>query len=327
MGSFVLHMAPASPHPRLRPSRLAYRFSMSLATAADLPSELITRIIEDLFISCHWAITAPFKSNYISPQEATDVLKNWSLVSIDWANTVRQWWFFRHEAFLCSRDEFELLIEHIEHGSTRLNMLSDVVQYWRLRQDWHSRSWCHQWSMLFHRRQPLSKKSEDSPIGQSITLQGPIPSHFPPSAFHSPHWSLPRSLPSCFLRFTSVTLSDIHFPSLANFSKLIRHFAHLNGLSLQDVVVDNLDAVSLPCITLSPGSGMPTQFSVSIQRKAGSMASIAPAGMQAARILRPGPKSRLISQQEWEVIPTLMSSVADIDKFDRWHVRCTSFVV
>lgn len=114
-------------------------------------------------------------------------------------------------------------------------------------QDWESPSWCHHAHKFSWTRMPSPWVS-----AQQLSLCGPVPAYLPRSAYRSPHWGLPRSMPDCHLPFTDVTLRDIHFPCLSDLGALARHFTQILCLLLENISWGSTDIpLSFPRVKTS----------------------------------------------------------------------------
>lgn len=143
----------------------------------------------------------------------------------------------------------ELLGFYAKHGSKRLVPIAHRLYRWTLEQTWASRSWCHlRYTSSFRLPNPDTPYTDGKGIdlcdGKGIHLHGPVPSSLPVSALHSPHWSLPRSMPACYTPFVHLILYDIHFPSLSSLFKLVRHFKSLRWLHLITITWDQVEVMA-----------------------------------------------------------------------------------
>lgn len=205
------------------------------ATAAHIPPELLPRILD--FVGTNdkgWALPWERREG-----ESLRDLKSCSLVSLHWANQCRDvllgtWARIK----VRSLEEMKSLEFYAKHGSERLVLTPDLIQQWCLEQTWASRSWCH----VRYNSSFCTKNVDEDDLhadGLALTLAGPVPSSLPVSVLHSPHWSLPRSLPACHTPFTCLQLSAIHFPSLSSLAKLLRHFRFLSIMYLEKITWDD----------------------------------------------------------------------------------------
>lgn len=196
---------------------------MTFATAADIPHELLPLILEYVGTDDNG------RGDPRDRGQDTD-LQDCSLVCVDWANRCRpvllDMWIE-----VCSREELKSFEFYGKHGSRRLPPAADFIQGWFLRQTWEGRSWCHvRYTSSFRAKNPYKHGPHADGLG--LELRGPVPPSLPVSSLHSPHWSLPRSMPACYTPFTHLTLDDIYFPSLSSLVKLLRHFRYLSELDL-----------------------------------------------------------------------------------------------
>lgn len=179
------------------------------ATAADLPPELFPLILDYLRTDNRGY------EEYIREVWVRDMM-SCSLVCLYWANRCREYLFRGHEVVIKSLAEFLTLESYATDGCTRVVPFYDVIRRFTVEQTWDSAAWCYRISTSC-----LIRSGETR-----LVLSGPVPSHLPRAAYRSPHWSLPRSMPSPYLPFTNVTLRDIHFPCLSDLLALLRHFKH-----------------------------------------------------------------------------------------------------
>lgn len=204
------------------------------ATGTDIPPELWPRILEYVGTKAggegeDWERTRG---------HGLRDLKSCSLVCIDWENRCRHIIFTGIWIRVRSQEQIESLDFYAKHGSNRLVPISHRIYRWTPEQTWASRSWCH---LCYN--SSLHLKSHDTD-GVDLTLVGPVPSSLPVSALHSPHWSIPRSMPACYISFTTLVLKDIHFPSLSSLFKLVRHFKSLCRLYLVRITWDQVEIMA-----------------------------------------------------------------------------------
>lgn len=182
------------------------------ATAADLPPELFPLILDYL--------RTDVRGIYLGYDPKRDVwvrdMMSCSLVCLYWANLCREYLFSDWTLVIKSLAEFLTLESYAAGGCTRLVQLHRFIRRFKVEQTWDSAAWCYR----IH-KSCLIQSGETH-----LFLSGPVPSHLPRSAYRSPHWSLPRSLPSCYLPFPNVTLRDIQFPCLSDLLALLSHFKH-----------------------------------------------------------------------------------------------------
>lgn len=195
------------------------------ATAADLPPELFPLILDYLCTDVRG-----------DDEDDRDVwvqdMMSCSLVCLYWANRCREYLFRGHEVVIKSLAEFLTLESYAADGCTRLVPLYDVIRRFTVEQTWDSAAWCYR---IYKSRLRALRWSE-------LVLRGPVPSHLPRAAYRSPHWSLPRSMPSCYLPLFNFTLHDIHFPCLSDLLALLRHFKHSEGfITLESVTWAEVD--------------------------------------------------------------------------------------
>lgn len=180
------------------------------ATGADLPPEVIVIIPT-------WVGTNPYGvlEQFWWKVEGLPDLQRCALVCLYWANKCRRWIFAGRirPRTTCitprSLAELEELEFYAVHGSACLEALKDLVRSWTIEQHWNANSWCH------HRQWSLFKCKHIQNSGRRSALTGPKLPSLPLTVLHIPHWSIPKTLPSCFTPFIRVELSDVHFPSLA----------------------------------------------------------------------------------------------------------------
>lgn len=115
-------------------------------------------------------------------------------------------------------------------------------------------------------------------------------------------------------------LSNIRFPSLLSFAKLISNFKRIENLYLKDLTVDRLDVSDL---AFAP-SWVPRWQGLVIvaERTPGSAVDLAPLLLQAVHTIRPNLRVSVLPREEFETVLTLaLKSVADIRTSDKFAVR------
>lgn len=196
------------------------------ATAADLPPELFPLILDYL------PTNDQGREWNVEREVWVRDMMSCSLVCLYWANLCRLYLFSRHKVEINSLAEFLTLESYAADGCTRLVPLYDVIPRFTVEQTWDSAAWCYR----------ISKSRLRALRWSDLVLSGPVPSHLPRAAYRSPHWSLPRSMPSCYLPSTIVTLRDIHFPCLSDLLALLSHFKHSEGyITLERVTWAEVD--------------------------------------------------------------------------------------
>lgn len=229
--SRLLYPVSLLPHPLF-----SRHSSIMPATGADIPPELWPRILEYVGTDDRGE-----RINWVRNEgEALRELKSCSLVCVDWDNRCRPMVFW-NGITVCSQKDMELLDSYAKHGSKRIVPIAHRIWKWTLEQTWALRSWCH-----LRYTSSFRITNTDGPYddGKRIELRGPVPSSLPVSALHSPHWSLPRSMPACYTPFVDLKLTDIHFPSLSSLFKLVRHFKSLRSLHLKRVTWDQVEVMA-----------------------------------------------------------------------------------
>lgn len=209
-------------------------------TAANIPPELFPLLLSYVGTDERGA-GAPWERRR---GEGLRDLQSCSLVCLDWANMCRPVIFGSKPVTVLSLEHMEGLEFYARHGSVRLTPIRTLLTGWELEQTWTSPSWCHR------PHETAARLDCSVAADHRLHLSGPVPSGLPPSALHSPHWSLPRSMPASFTPVGVLHLADIHFPSLSSFVKHIRHFKSLRKLCLVRITWDEDDSTivrSLPC--------------------------------------------------------------------------------
>lgn len=205
------------------------------ATGADIPPELLPRILD--YVGTNDRGYGWYRYDDRNKGEGLRDLKSCSLVCVDWANRCRPALFDR-AITMRSQKDMESLNFCAKHGSKRITPIDHQIYRWGLEQTWTSQSWCHlRYTSSFH-------LENDDTDGIDLKLVGPVPSSLPVSALHSPHWSLPRSMPACYTPFVDLTLTDIHFPSLSSLFKLARHFKLVEWLKLEKITWDQVEVMA-----------------------------------------------------------------------------------
>lgn len=222
----------------LRPQRppALFQYPARPATGADIPPELFPRILEYLGTDD----TGKGEDWERAWGEGLRDLKSCSLVCVDWANRCRPVMPWKGITVRL-QEQMESLDFYAKHGSKRLVPIASLIPWWELEQTWASRSWCHlRYNSSFRLMNPEGLRAD----AYNVKLQGPVPSSLPVFALHSPHWSLPRSMPACYTSFSLLRLTDIHFPSLSSLFKLVRHFKSLRWLYLQKITWDQVEVMA-----------------------------------------------------------------------------------
>lgn len=189
------------------------------ATAADLPVELLSFIVGYVGTNDR----GRFYQDNVNAKDRRD-LKSSSLVCLHWANWCRRRLFTGRPLRVRSLAELVTLETFQMRGSLRLYSIHMLVGRVIFEQNWEAASWCH--------------RAYNSPIlalTPELVLRGPIPVHLPRAAHRSPNWSLPRSLPSCYLPFDRVALVGVHIPDLQSLGALLRHFSLLPSVRFENV--------------------------------------------------------------------------------------------
>lgn len=199
-------------------------------TASDLPTELLAVIVA--YVGTNHR--GRFYQDSVTAEDVDD-FKRCSLVCLDWANWCRRCLFTDRPLIVKSLTELVALELYAVGGSKRLTPLHTLVGLITFDQNWTSGSWCHR---AYH-SSLLAKTSE-------LVLRGPILAHGSRAAYRSPHWSLPRSMPRCYLPFERVALLGLHFPRLSDLGALTRHFASTPSVTFESVTWDNDDVSTWP---------------------------------------------------------------------------------
>lgn len=206
------------------------------ATGAHIPPELLPLILEYVGTGDRGEGEVWDRNEGEGPRD----LQSCSLVCVDWANRCRPVVFGR-PITMRSQKDMESLDFYAKHGSKRLVPIAHWIWKWTLEQTWALRSWCH---LRYNSSFRLPNPDGHHPDGKHLELRGPVPSSLPVSALHSPHWSFPRSMPACYTPFTTLYLTDIHFPSLSSLFKLVRHFKSLSQLYLEKITWDQVEVMA-----------------------------------------------------------------------------------
>lgn len=224
------------PRPQRPPALIQY--PAGPVTGADIPPELLPLILD-------YVGTNDRGKGYSWSRRAGNGLQDLqscSLVCVDWANRSRRVLFNKGIAVL-SQEQMESLDFYAKHGSKRIVPIAHGIYRWDLEQTWASRSWCHlRYTSSFCLAN--TDKNNRNADGKRLKLCGPVPSSLPVSALHSPHWSIPRSMPACYTPFIELILTDIHFPSLSSLFKIVRHFRSLRYLYLIRITWDQVEVMA-----------------------------------------------------------------------------------
>lgn len=199
------------------------------ATAADLPVELLGIVVKYVGTDDRGQIDYRHWKFKVDRQE----LANCSLVCLNWAKRCRRRLFEGMRICIKSLAELQILETYFFAGSPRLVPVVDLVLQTNWEQNWESWSWCYK---AVH--SPLRKYRKDNRAGdesECLTVRGPVPTQLPRSAYRSPHWSLPRSMPACYLPFRRVNMCDIRFPHLSDLVAFTRHLNYSTYLTLEGI--------------------------------------------------------------------------------------------
>lgn len=217
-----------------------------LATAADLPPELISLIA--LYIGTEANGSDRFS---LSPDDVHD-LCTCSLVCVDWAERCRVY-FFPQRA-LCIRTLAELMVifSYSVNGSRRLTPLTKIVPIVVLELSWEASLHEQAISPFIASIPDLQSRRLD----MSLYLNGPVPEHLPRRAYRSPPWThnLPKSIPGCFLPFSSIRILSISFPFLSDIIALLGHFQTGREVGFYQLTWHSTDTTIPPArpLTLRP---------------------------------------------------------------------------
>ena len=172
-----------------------------------------------------------------------------SLVCLYWANHCRRYIFYYLINNLRSKEQMAALRRLISSkGSQRLASVASLVARPTLRveQTWDSWSW-------IHHVHPLPLKNTTC----HLTLRGPVPGKLPVSAYHSPHWSLPRTMPAQYTPYANCHLKDIEFPSFRDLALLLKHFKKASSFSFENLMwppAENNDLIRIRPFSSTPDS-------------------------------------------------------------------------
>lgn len=211
---------------------------MGHSTAADLPPELFPFILDYVRTD---------DEGWIGDREdwARDMM-SCSLICLDWANRCRYYLFNDEKVTVKSSTELSIMESYARNGSTRLVPLPQLFRALKVEQTWQSSAWVwrvHAFNLHTGRR----STDEDK-----LVLRGPVPPHLSREAYRSPHWSLPRSLPTCYHPFKRVELRDIHFPCLSDLYALLRHFKYASTIVFLNMTWSKTDDVGSPVVFQLP---------------------------------------------------------------------------
>lgn len=193
-----------------------------LITAANIPPELFPLILD-------YIGTDDYGDGSLSERRNRG-LRDWqacSLVCLYWANHCRRYMFYYLINNLHSKDQLDALRRLISSdGSKRLTPLGSLVARptLRVQQTWNSRSWIHH----IH---PLPLKNSTC----NLTLRGPVPADLSLTAYRSPHWSLPRTMPVQYTPYAHCQIQNINFPSFRDLTLLMKHFKKASALSFESL--------------------------------------------------------------------------------------------
>ncbi|KAI0696630.1 hypothetical protein BC835DRAFT_855925 [Cytidiella melzeri] len=200
-----------------------HRYVRSASTA--IPQELFSRILE--YVSAADSI-----ENRQDDEQQPDFCRhtsgqhdwrNFSLVCVYWANQCRRYLFLGVPCHIDMATRMDLLRRTMAWEGQRdtygrLQWLDNLVTISGIivsvRQEWKSGSWNQHVSPL-----PLKDAAYRLELDGST-----MPADLPASVYRSPHWNLPRTLPSSFIPYHVVELRHIHFSSFRDFCKLLSHF-------------------------------------------------------------------------------------------------------
>lgn len=206
------------------------------ATAADIPQELFDNII--------WYIDTNSYGGAGAGGDVAYELANCALVCAHWAEVSRKVLYAGEgsRARIQSLSQLRGLEGYVRKGSKRLTPVHKLLRRLGAEQTWGTRSWIHN-----------IYPSQFDRDANTLRLTGPKSDGLPPppaSALRSPHWSVPKTLPSCFLNFSTLDLVNVHFPALSDFAKLVKHFVRTHTFDFYEVTWDVTDVV-IPSRALS----------------------------------------------------------------------------
>lgn len=166
---------------------------------------------------------------------------NCALVCVYWAQEIRQSLYDKRAVWLVTEEQakgFRKLLVH--RGSKRLTPILDMIADINIRQNAHSRAWHHILLCLIPFIPPYKLRRLHIYGQRSVG---------PPS----PHWGVPKRLPSFTTPYRRLWLSNLRFASLHALVTLLRQFPCLEELDLLYLRWDDNDihaqAHPLPLIT------------------------------------------------------------------------------
>lgn len=209
------------------------------ATGAYLPTELLPHVLKYIGTADNGSLRLYTGGMENLQEEYGREMERCTLVCVDWANRCRQRLFYKRIFDLRSAADLAALEALTKRGSTRLIPLVSPISGFHVMQNWEKGSWCHKLTHTFLHTRTMR------PNTRYLALLGPFPPGLPPAALRSPHWSLPRTMPSTFTQFTAVHLRNIHFPSLFDIAKITKHFKLTHTLRFERVTWDKDDIETL----------------------------------------------------------------------------------
>lgn len=195
-------------------------------TAADIPPELYWNILR-------YVIRFKFDSNEYLPNDNLRRQLNCSLVCVYWAQEIRRSLYGKRIVWISTERQAKAFRKLVVHrGSERLTPIVDMIDHIDVQQDPDSRSWHH---ILLHLIPAIPPHKFRGLHVCGSSSVGP----------QSPHWGIPKRLPSFTTLYRRLNLRYLRFSSLHALVTLLRQFPRLEELNLNQLSWDDDDMHAL----------------------------------------------------------------------------------
>lgn len=187
-------------------------------TAADIPQELFRNILRNVIeLDVDDTLPNPKLRGQLNP----------SLVCVYWAQEILRSVYDRRKMRIETEKQAKAFRKLVVHrGSERLIPIVEMIDHIDVQHNTEFRSWHHILLCLIpaippHKFRQLQIKSSGEPANVSFS-----------ASLCSPHWRVPKRLPSFSTSYRRLELVSLRFSSLHALTAFLRQFPHLEELSL-----------------------------------------------------------------------------------------------